>query len=167
MAEAKHEHSLKLDTPAEPDRATGNFPRFRARLGLTLTLLGFITFLLGLAPGMFGLDRGISIGFFQIITILIGLGLLAWGASLTLGSFWVASQKSLLADFGSRVVATGYVICVFTALADAFGFGTNRLPDIFLGTLQSRGVLIGMGIILVGLLMQIRFRPARPPKARP
>ena len=45
----------------------------------------------------------------------------------------------------------------FTALADAFGFGTNPPPLVILGTLQSQGVMIGMGVIILGLLMMIRW----------
>jgi len=48
------------------------------------------------------------------------------------------------------------VICAFTALADAFGFGTNPLPYVLLGTLQSRGVMIGIFVICLGLLLVIR-----------
>ncbi len=59
---------------------------------------------------------------------------------------------------------TGYVICVFTALADAFGFGTNPPPEVLLGTLQSRGgVIIGMVVICVGLFMMLRFHIPQTP----
>ena len=36
--------------------------------------------------------------------------------------------------------------------------GTNPIPDVFLGVLQSRGVMIGMGIILIGFLMGVRWK---------
>jgi len=63
-----------------------------------------------------------------------------------------------LADFGTRTIATGYVICFFTALADAFGFGTNPMPNVFLGKLQSQGLIIGMAIIGIGFLMLLPYR---------
>jgi hypothetical protein len=63
-----------------------------------------------------------------------------------------------LADFGTRTCATGFVICFFTALADAFGFGTNPLPNVFLGNLQTNGLMIGMGIIGIGFLMMLRYK---------
>jgi hypothetical protein len=72
-------------------------------------------------------------------------------------SFWPKNKKSLLADFGSRVVSTGYVICVFTSLADVFGFGSHPLPNVFFGPLQAIGVMIGMGLIAIGFLMMVRF----------
>ncbi|MFZ3071123.1 MAG: hypothetical protein WA110_08395 [Anaerolineaceae bacterium] len=134
------------------------FPKFRARFGLTLMMAGFVIFLIGSKPALFGLDRGTSIGFVQIVVILLGIALLTWGASLTLLAFWRNGQKTLLADFGIRVIATGFVICAFTSLADAFGFGTNPLPAVYLGKLQSYGLMIGIGIIGVGLIMLLRFK---------
>jgi len=50
------------------------------------------------------------------------------------------------------------VICFFTALADAFGFGTNPMPNVFLGKLQTNGLMIGMGIIGIGFLMMLRYK---------
>ena len=123
-----------------------------------MLMIGFLVFILGIDPGLFGLDRGVSIGFVQIVVLLIGLGLITWAATLTLSSFWQKGEKSLLADFGSRTVATGYVMCVFAALADAFGMGTNPMPNVFLGVLQSRGLMIGMGVILIGFLMNVRWK---------
>jgi hypothetical protein len=97
------------------------------------------------------------IGFVQITVFLIGLAVIALGSYHTLMSFWPKNKKSLLADFGSRVVSTGYVICVFTSLADVFGFGSHPLPNVFFGPLQAIGVMIGMGLIAIGFLMMVRF----------
>ncbi|MGI6249931.1 MAG: hypothetical protein ACOYKD_00995 [Anaerolineaceae bacterium] len=139
-----------------------HFPMVRTRYALTLAMFGFLVFLIGLNPGIFGLDRGVSIGFVQILTLLIGLGLLTWGATIALLNFWDKQQKPLLADFGLRIIATGYVICVFAALADAFGLGTNPLPDVFMGVLQTRALAGGMLVIAVGLVMLIRFKRVHP-----
>ena len=112
--------------------------------------------IIGLRPDLFGLDRGRYIGYVQIIVILIGLGLMTLSATGMLIAFWNGGPKSLRADFGTRIIATGYVICAFTALADAFGFGTNPLPNVMIGTLQSYGVMIGIFVICVGLFLAIR-----------
>lgn len=134
----------------------GTFPKFQVRAGLTGIIVGFLILLTGLRPDLFGLDRGRYIGFVQIIVILLGIGLMTLSATGVLIAFWNGGPKSLRADFGTRIIATGYVICAFTALADAFGFGTNPLPYVLLGTLQSRGVMIGILVICVGLLLVIR-----------
>lgn len=140
-----------------------SYPRVRSQFGLTLSFFGFALLLFGLKPEVFGLSTSLSVGFAQILTFLIGLGILIWGATIALGAFWPKGAQSLLADFGLRVIATGYMICVFTGLADAFGFGTNPLPDVFMGGLQRQGVIIGMGVIVIGLLMMIRFKKNRDP----
>ena len=144
--------------PNNPRKAVkaGTFPKFQVRVGLTGILLGFLTLLIGLRPDLFGLDRGRYIGFVQIIVILLGIGLMTLSATGLLIAFWNGGPKSLRADFGTRIIATGYVICSFTALADAFGFGTNPLPYVLLGTLQSRGVMIGIFVICIGLFLLIR-----------
>lgn len=134
----------------------GTFPKFQVRAGLTGIIVGFLILLTGLRPDLFGLDRGRYIGFVQIIVILLGIGLMTLSATGVLIAFWNGGPKSLRADFGTRIIATGYVICAFTALADAFGFGTNPLPYVLLGTLQSRGVMIGILVICVGLMLLIR-----------
>ena len=140
-----------------------SYPRVRSQFGLTLSFIGFALLIFGLKPEVFGLSSSLSVGFAQILTFLIGLGVLIWGATIVLSAYWPRGQQSLLADFGLRVIATGYMICVFTGLADAFGFGTNPLPDVFMGGLQRRGVIIGMSVVLIGLLMMIRYKKQRKP----
>ena len=159
------------NTPTENGQTKANkssvngfgYPRMRSQFGLTLSFFGFALLIFGLKPEVFGLSSSLSVGFAQILTFLVGLGILIWGATIALGAFWPKGTQSLLADFGLRVIATGYMICIFTGLADAFGFGTNPLPDVFMGSLQRRGVIIGMGVILIGLLMMIRFKKYRDP----
>jgi hypothetical protein len=141
-----------------PPAQKSDFPKLRARIGLTLLLAGFIILLVGAKPENFGLNRGTAIGFLQIIIMLFGLGLLTLGGCLALLAFWGKKERSILADFGTRTCATGYVICFFTALADAFGFGTNPLPNVFLGELQTNGLMIGMIIIAIGLLMLVHYK---------
>ena len=99
--------------PPKPNNKHNGYSRFRARFGLTLLVVGFIIFLIGAKPEVFGLNRGVSIGFVQIIVILLGLGILTWGGVLALLALWGKNTKSLLADFGTRTIATGYVICFF------------------------------------------------------
>lgn len=134
------------------------YSRGRMRIGLAMTVFGYLLFLLGARPSLFNLDRSRVIGFVQISVFLIGLGIIVLGSYITLNTFWSGSKKTIIADIGSRVMSTGYVICVFTAMADIFGLGSHRLPNVFFGPLQARGVAIGMATIGIGLLMLIRFR---------
>jgi hypothetical protein len=130
----------------------------RIRIGLSVTLIGFLVFLLGLRPDAFGLDRSPVIGFVQVAVFIIGLALLCVGGYISLMALWKNETPSILADFGLRIVTTGYVVCVFTGMADVFGFGTDPLPSIpYFGPLQAVGVQIGQYLIAIGMLMLIPY----------
>ena len=71
---------------------------------------------------------------------------------------WGKGQRSILADIGLRLVGTGYVIAVFTGMADIFGLGSQPLPNVpYFGPWQAVGVLIGQVVIALGLLMTIPY----------
>jgi len=134
------------------------FPKISIRIGLFFAVIGYFLFLLGARPSLFGLDRSRVIGFVQISVFLVGLGLITLGSYLTLNAMWTNGNKTIAAEIGSRLISTGYVISVFTAMADIFGLGSHRLPDVFFGPLQARGVGIGMATIAIGFLLLIRYR---------
>jgi hypothetical protein len=140
----------------------------RIRAGLILTLIGLLVFLVGARPSLFGVDRSPVIGFVQIAVFLIGLAIICIGGYISLMSLWKNRQPSIAADFGLRLVATGYVICVFTGMADVFGVGSHPLPGIpYFGPWQARGVEIGQMIIGIGFLMLIPYghiRNGKPPE---
>lgn len=143
------------------------YPKRRVRIGLELTIVGYLIFLLGARPGLFNLDRSRVIGFVQISVFLIGLGMIVLGSYLTLNSFWPPGTKTIAADLGSRVISTGYVVCVFTGMADIFGMGSHRLPNVFFGPLQARGMSIGMVAIAIGFLLLIRYKHPEDKTTRP
>ncbi|MGW8250883.1 MAG: hypothetical protein ACWGO1_09595 [Anaerolineales bacterium] len=137
--------------------------RLRLRIGLIATILGFLLYLLGVDPGIFGLDRSPVTGFVQIATFLVGLALMCMGGYLGLNALWNGMQKTIAADIGLRMVATGYVVAVASGMADIFGFGNQPLPLIpYFGPVQAVGVMIGEATIIVGFVMLI---PYRAPKA--
>lgn len=141
------------------DSETGlTYPKIRIRIGLIFAVIGYILFILGLRPGLFNLDKSPVIGFVQISVCLIGLASMTFGSYLTLLAFWANEKKTLAADIGSRLISTGYVICVFTSMADIFGLGSHPLPDVFFGPLQARGMEIGMVTIAIGFLLLIRYK---------
>ena len=135
-----------------------SFPKANIRFGLGLAIFGFLIFLIGARPSLFGLDRSRVIGFVQISVFLIGLGLMSFGSYMTLNAFWANDKKTIAAQIGARLISTGYVICVFTGMADIFGLGSHPLPNVFFGPLQAQGMSIGMVTIAVGLILLIRFR---------
>ncbi len=98
------------------------------------------------------------VGFVQILTLLIGLGLICIGGYVGLSALWGKEQRSIVADIGSRLIGTGYVIAIFAGMADVFGMGAQTLPENpFFGPLQATGVLIGQSLIAIGFLMMIPY----------
>jgi hypothetical protein len=121
-------------------------------------LVGFVVFVIGAVPGVFGLDRSPVIGFVQISVFLIGLGVICLGGYICMNGLWGKHQKTILADIGLRLVGTGFVIAVVSGLADVFGFGSQLSPEIpFYGPWQAMGVLFGEAVIALGFILQIPF----------
>lgn len=138
---------------------------FRIRLGLIVTILGLVIYVLGADPGLFRLDRSPVTGFVQIAVFLVGLAVMCIGGYITLNALWNGRQKSILADIGLRLVSTGYVIAVASGMADIFGLGNHPFPKIpYFGPWQAIGVIIGEAIIALGFLMIIPYpRQDNPP----
>lgn len=135
-----------------------SFSSNRFKIGLGLAVIGYLIFLLGARPSLFGLDRSPVVGFVQISVFLIGLGIISLGSYMTLDSLWPDGKKTIAAQIGSRLISTGYVICIFTGMADIFGLGSHPLPNVFFGPLQARGVALGMMTIAVGFVLMVRFK---------
>jgi hypothetical protein len=133
------------------------FSERRVRVGLIVTLVGLGLFLLGTRPSIFGLDRSPVIGFVQISVMLIGLAVIAIGGFLSLMALWKNETPSILADFGLRFVATGYVIAVFAGMADIFGLGSHPIYRPYFGDWQAFGVQLGQTLMGLGLLALIPY----------
>ena len=122
--------------------------------GMVIAIFGFVIFLMGASPELFGLDRSPVIGFVQIAVFLIGLGIICVGGYFSLISLWIGRKRTIGADIGLRLVATGYVIAVASGMADVFGIGSEIWPrtPIF-GLWQTWGVLSGEIAIVIGFLL--------------
>ena len=130
----------------------------RIRFSLITVGVGLFIFTVGAKPNWFGWDRSPVVGFVQIAVFLVGLALICAGGYVGLSALWRKEQRSIIADIGLRLVGTGYVIAVFTGMADAFGMGTQPLPDVpYFDPWQAAGVLIGESVIALGFLMLIPY----------
>jgi len=130
----------------------------RVRFSLITVTFGLFVFVVGAKPNWFGVDRSPVVGFIQIAVFLIGLALICIGGYVGLVAMWGNAQRSIMADIGLRLVGTGYVIAVFTGMADIFGLGSQPLPMVpYFGPWQAVGVLIGQAIIALGLFMTIPY----------
>ena len=143
-----------------PDTSPEGLPsRTRIRWGLSLALIGLLVYLIGIRPALFGLDRSPIIGFVQITVFLVGLAIICVGGYIGLMAFWKNGNRTIAADIGSRLIATGYVVAVISGMADVFGFGTQISPYLaHFGSLQAIGVQVGEGLIAVGFLLLVPYR---------
>ncbi len=146
---------LEIEIPLQPLRRT------RIRFALLIAFFGFLLFLVGAQPGLFLLDRSPVVGFVQIAVMLIALATICIGGYVAVHSLWRSQPPSILADIGLRLVSTGYVVAVFSGMADIFGIGSHPLPGVPLfGVWQARGMEIGLAIIAIGFVMMFPFTPS-------
>jgi hypothetical protein len=139
------------------------YPMRRIRIGLFVTLMGFLVFLVGARPDVFNLDISPVIGFIQIAVFVVGLALIAIGGFTSLMALWKDQQISIAADIGQRMVATGYVVAGFAGMADVFGFGSHIFPMVpYFGMWQQLGVELGEALMAAGFLLMIPFGPTQP-----
>ena len=152
--------SAPSELPLSFEPSTDSIPsRLRIRIGVLIALGGLLIFMVGVLPEYFGFDRSPVFGFVQIETFLVGLGILCIGGYVSLRSLWTNGNRSILADIGPRLVTTGFVIALFSGMADVFGFGTQLRPRVpFFGPWQAGGVLAGEALIAIGFLLFIPFR---------
>lgn len=142
----------------QPTRPRDGVSRSRIRIGLLLTFIGLMIYLLGASPELFGVNRSPVTGFIQIAVFLIGLAGICIGGYISLNALWNGHEKSIAADIGLRLVSTGYVIAVASGMADMFGIGNHPLPRIpYFGAWQAFGVLVGEAVIAIGFLLIIPF----------
>ena len=85
----------------------------RVRFSLICVGIGLLIFVIGAKPDWFGWNRVSVVGFVQIVVFLAGLGLICIGGYVGISALWGREQRSILADIGSRLIGTGYVISVF------------------------------------------------------
>jgi hypothetical protein len=131
----------------------------RVRFGLFLSSIGLLLFIVGAKPEWFNLAVLPVVGFVQVTVLLVGLALICIGGHTGLAALWGRQEKSIAADIGSRLVSTGYVITVFSGLADVFGMSVKDNPKLpFFGPWQAAGVTVGMITIAIGILMMIPYQ---------
>lgn len=144
---------LEIDIPLPP------LHRVRIRFSLLLALFGFLVLVVGAQPGLLKLDRSPVVGFVQIAVMLVGLAAICLGGYVAIHSLWRNQPSSIAADIGLRLVSTGYVVAIFSGMADVFGIGSHPLPGVpIFGVWQARGMEIGLAIIAIGFVMMFPFR---------
>ncbi|MDX1663243.1 MAG: hypothetical protein R3272_05575 [Candidatus Promineifilaceae bacterium] len=132
---------------------------------LLLFLIGNVLAIVSLAAELFGLDLTPGFGIVQMFQLLLGLTFLTLAGFLHLLSLREpGSSRSLQADIGIRLAATGLVFAYVSGLADLLGIGTHphaSYPRPFVGPLQLGGLVLGILSITIGLLLFYTSRGSR------
>lgn len=145
--------------PNNHKRLKNGFPLRRIQFGLIIAIGGFLVLMVGAKPELFLLDRSPVLGFIQVGVMLVGLAFLCVGGYICLSALWKGQRPSIAAEIGMRVISTGYIIAVFSGLADIFGLGSHPYPEFipYFGEWQARGVQIAEGFIAIGVLMMLPY----------
>lgn len=134
-----------------------------------LFVLGLLSCGLALGAEVLGLDLTPGFGMVQMLQMLVGLTLLTIAGFLRIHSMRAANApRSLQADIGIRLGATGLVFAYTLGWADLIGIGTHVGPDFerpFVGPLQLGGLILGVGMITVGIVLYYTSRGTRQSSA--
>lgn len=128
----------------------------RYGINLALYLLGAILVALSLLADKLGIDLTPGFGVVQMIQLLLGLTCLTLALFLSLKNRRRNAPRSLQADIGVRLAATGLVFAYAAGLSDLIGIGTHVMPSFerpFVGPLQLGGIGLGALSIVVGAIL--------------
>jgi hypothetical protein len=127
------------------------------QLAIAIGTLGMMITLLGLFPGITGVETGQGIGALQFSVIWTGLMLVHVGALMFVRFTYYAGRKATLAQqIGIRLSFTGLLIVAITGLADYLGFGSHSPyagQIVRFGPLQIAGILGGLLIASLGVFI--------------
>lgn len=138
-----------------------------SEISITVGALGIVITLIGLFPGIVGLEAAPGVGVLQVLVILLGFSILFSSAFFFAKKAFYDGQPATLAqEIGIRLTLTGLLIAGAAGLADVLGFGSHpSTPDSrpFLGRLQA--IVFTGGILLAssGVLVYALFGPPPPP----
>lgn len=138
-----------------------------SEISITVGALGIVITLIGLFPGIVGLEAAPGVGVLQVLVILLGFSILFSSAFFFAKKAFYDGQPATLAqEIGIRLTLTGLLIAGAAGLADVLGFGSHpSTPDSrpFLGRLQA--IVFTGGILLAssGVLVYALFGPPSPP----
>lgn len=140
-----------------------------AQFGIVVGALGGVLMLMGLFPGVTGINPGVGIGIVQFATIILGASLLNLGAMLYVKyTLYVGRAANLTQQICLRLSLTGLVLAAFTGLADYLGFGSHVVelgsPQVFFGQLQASALLVFLLIASLGVLLYAVSGTPPPPQ---
>jgi hypothetical protein len=139
--------------------------RMRNYVIIFLFMVGVaLTFIAITADYIPGLDLTPGFGVVQMFQFLLGVTCLTLAAFVFGYNRRQGAPRSLQADIGVRLAATGLVFAYVAGLSDLIGIGTHVQPRFerpFVGPLQAGGILLGLLSILFGLFLYYTSRGSR------
>ena len=132
---------------------------------IILLVLGLLFCAVALGAEVLGLDLTPGFGMVQMLEMLLGLTCLTFAGYLRIHSMRAPNTpRSLQADIGVRLGATGLVFAYTLGWADLIGIGTHIGPDFerpFVGPLQLGGLILGVVMIGAGIILYYTSRGTR------
>src|SRR5664279_2399244 len=127
------------------------------QFGIVVAALGVVLALMGLFPGVTGIQVAAGVGIVQFVSILSGFTLLDLGALVYVKfSFYVGRAANLAQQIGIRLTLTGLVLAGLTGMADFLGFGSHArtaTTDVYFGQLQALGLLGSLLLSALGVML--------------
>ena len=159
------------------DSGNGNgvVARIRRVVMLVLFGLGIVFVTLSLSAESIGLNFTRGFGVIQIFQLLVGITLITLSGFLYLYTQRLPdAPRSLQADIGLRLSATGLVFCYVAGFADLLQIGTHLQQCTtgevvagidcgpFIGPWQFAGIMLGVILVISGLVLYGTSRGTRP-----
>jgi hypothetical protein len=127
------------------------------QIGIALGALGIMLALMGLFPTLIGVVDTPGIGIVQVFMLLVGNGMLIFGAIIYAKyTFYLEVPSTLAQQIGIRIALTGLLFAALSGLSDILGFGSHvrtEGSDIFLGVLQMVGILASLAGSSFGVIL--------------
>ncbi|MDQ7033785.1 MAG: hypothetical protein Q9P01_02805 [Anaerolineae bacterium] len=127
------------------------------QIGIALGALGIMVTLMGLFPTITGVEETVGIGIVQIFLLLVGNGMLIFGAILYAKfTFYLNIPSTLVQQVGIRLALTGLLFAALSGLSDILGFGSHLrsdTADVYLGWLQMVGLLANFAVSSFGVIL--------------
>ncbi len=130
---------------------------------LAASLTFFVSGIVLCALSLIDLTPGF--GMVQMLQLLLGLTALTLAGFVHMYGRRPANvPRSLQADVGVRLAATGLVLAYVSGFSDLIGIGTHILPQFqrpYVGPWQMTGIVVGVLSITLGMLLYHSSRGAR------
>jgi hypothetical protein len=137
-----------------------------SQVSITIGTLGVVITLIGLFPGIAGLETTEGVGVLQVLIILLGFTLLFTGAYIFAKQMFFSGLPSTLAqDIGVRLTMSGLLFSAAAGLADVLGFGSHSPTATerpLLGDWQAVAFIGGFLIASSGIVIFVLLGPDHP-----